>query len=70
MMDYKDLKFKLLKNNLKFIDLVRHDGRSYQYLWREANLGNQKVLNCLSKLIDELTKIWFLVHLCNLKYRF
>lgn len=56
-MDYKDLKFKLLKNNLKFIDLVRHDGRSYQYLWREANLGNQKVLNCLSKLIDELTKI-------------
>lgn len=55
-MNYKDLKMKLLKNNLKFIDLVRHDGRSYQYLWRESNLGNQKVLNCLSQLIEKLTK--------------
>ncbi|MDH6459694.1 hypothetical protein M2102_003356 [Fusobacterium sp. PH5-7] len=56
-MDYKDLKMKLLENNLKFIDLVRHDGRSYQYLWREANLGNQKVLNHLSQLIEKLIKI-------------
>lgn len=56
-MDYKDLKIKLLENNLKFIDLVRHDGRSYQYLWRESNLGNQKVLNFLSQLIDKLMKI-------------
>lgn len=55
-MNYKELKLKLIMNNLKFIDLVRHDGRSYQYLWKEAKLGNQNVLKHLDELIKKLSK--------------
>ncbi|WP_294066059.1 hypothetical protein [uncultured Fusobacterium sp.] len=55
-MNYKDLKLKLTINDLKFNDLVKADGRSYQYLWRECKAGNQKVLNHLETLIKKLSK--------------
>lgn len=55
-MNYKELKLKLIKHDLSFNDLVKADGRSYQYLWREAKSGNQKILKYLSELIKKITK--------------
>ncbi len=56
-MNYKELRLKLIMNNLKFIDLVKYDGRSYQYLWKEAKLGNQKVLKHLDEIIKKLATV-------------
>ncbi|MBR8748717.1 hypothetical protein IX317_000376 [Fusobacterium sp. DD29] len=52
-MRFEDLKIELIKKRLKFIDLVRADGRSYQYLHRECSSENEKVLNELFKLLKD-----------------
>lgn len=53
-MTYKDLKIKLATNDITFTQLVKADGRSYSYLHREATRNNQKVLEHLSLMIDDM----------------
>lgn len=47
MLTFENLKIELIKRNLKFSELVKKDGRSYQYLHKECSNGNQKVLSKL-----------------------
>lgn len=53
-MKFIDLKIELLKKDLKFVDLVRADGRSYQYLHRECSAENVKVIDELFKLLSKM----------------
>ncbi|MGN0942540.1 hypothetical protein [Fusobacterium varium] len=51
---YKELKMKLMMNDLTFTKLVEYDGRSYTYLYREATSGNKKILEHLDSLIKKI----------------
>lgn len=53
-MDFKDLKLELINKNKKFIDLVRIDGRSWQYLHKACSEGNENVLNHLMNILKSM----------------
>lgn len=53
MFTFENLKIELIKKNLKFSELVKKDGRSYQYLHKECSNGNQKVLAKLFSLLSK-----------------
>lgn len=52
-MEFKELKIKLIEKNLKFIDLVKIDGRSYQYLHKNCRENNKKVLKQLYEILNK-----------------
>lgn len=53
MFTFENLKIELIKRKIKFSELVRKDGRSYQYLHKECSNENQKVLLKLNSLLKE-----------------
>lgn len=52
MLTFENLKIELIKKKIKFIDLVKIDGRSYQYLHKECSNDNKKVLSRLFELLE------------------
>lgn len=53
-MSFKELKIELIKKNKTFMDLVRLDGRSWQYLHKSCSQENKKVLNEMYKILKKL----------------
>lgn len=53
-MTFQKLKIELIKRKIKFIELVKIDGRSYQYLHRECSSNNKKVLKSLFELLEKI----------------
>ncbi|MGL5595865.1 hypothetical protein [Cetobacterium sp.] len=53
-MTFQNLKLELIKKNKKFIDLVRVDGRSWQYLHKSCSEGNKKVLSKMFELLEKI----------------
>lgn len=53
MLTFEELKIELIKRKIKFSELVRKDGRSYQYLHKECSNENQKVLIRLYSLLEK-----------------
>lgn len=54
MLTFEKLKIQLIIKKIKFSDLVKLDGRSYQYLHKECSAENQKVLLKLKKILDNI----------------
>lgn len=53
-MNFKELKIELIKKNRKFIELVKLDGRSYQYLHKECSRNNEKVIENLFRILKKI----------------
>lgn len=53
-MTFIELKIKMIKKKIKFIDLVKLDGRSYQYLHRECKSENAKVIDKLNDILEKI----------------
>lgn len=53
-MEFKTLKIELVKRNKNFIDLVRIDGRSWQYLHKACSKENKKVLSEMFKILKSI----------------
>lgn len=53
-MYFKELKIELIKKNKTFIELVRIDGRSWQYLHKECSKGNKKILEKMFEILKTL----------------
>ncbi len=51
MLSFKELKKLMIDKNITFKKVIEKDGRSRQYLTKECNAGNQKVLQKLFDIV-------------------